>query len=347
MNGRNEIFDGIKALAIWLVVFNHCIQSLSGLDWWNDGVFRFIYSFFMPLFFVVSGFFFASSMKLTWKQFLLKKSLTLLLPCFVWGIIASIFRFQSWTTFAQDVFFPAHWPFWFFKGLFLVQLVAYASMRLAMAKGGGQLKQLIFAILISLTIYAMPYMGVPRVMMPMFWIGYIMKMYYESYKLYHRIIGIVALVVFAGLYYFWDERAMYYSASASVTLYHVLLGKHGYTMVNIFWMLYRIALGAAGSLVVISAMHELKSVNKYITTIGASTAGLYVLQMIVLQEGLRWIFERYVDLGCLPLAANYVLMFVISIVCTIALTWLYHQMKRSSTVDLLFFGCGEKTKIKI
>lgn len=181
----------------------------------------------------------------------------------------------------------------------------------------------------------------------MFWIGYIMKMYYESYKRYHRIIGIVALVVFAGLYYFWDERAMYYSASASVTLYHVLLGKHGYTMVNIFWMLYRIALGAAGSLVVISAMHELKSVNKYITTIGASTAGLYVLQMIVLQEGLRWIFERYVDLGCLPLAANYVLMFVISIVCTIALTWLYHQMKRSSTVDLLFFGCGEKTKIKI
>lgn len=50
---RNVVFDAIKALAIMLVVYAHSIQYLSGVDYWNNGVFQFIYSFHMPLFFVI------------------------------------------------------------------------------------------------------------------------------------------------------------------------------------------------------------------------------------------------------------------------------------------------------
>ena len=69
---RNFIFDATKALAIWLVLLGHCIQYLSGADYHTDALYQFIYSFHMPLFFMVSGFFFASSLKLNWWQFLQK-----------------------------------------------------------------------------------------------------------------------------------------------------------------------------------------------------------------------------------------------------------------------------------
>ena len=338
--------DAVKALAIWLVVFNHCIQNLSGMDWWNDGVFRFIYSFFMPLFFMVSGFFFETSTKLGWWEFLRKKALTLLLPCVVWGVVEAVAKFESLGQIAEDILLPTHWPFWFFKGLFLVQVFAYVVMRLTARMGGGLKLRVCSIIALSLLVYAMPYMAVPRVMLPIFWIGYLIKMYYEQFVKYHRVIGIIALALFVGLYSFWNENTMQYSPSASVTIYHVLLGKHGYTMMSLAWMACRIFLGSAGSVVVIAALHEVKGVNKYIGIIGASTAGIYVLQTYLLQKGLGCIFEKYIDLSEIPLLCIYTLMFILSIVTIGAITWLYQQLRKNAWIDLLLFGCGKLTKMK-
>ncbi len=119
-------------------------------------------------------------------------------------------------------------------------------------------------------------MGVARVMIPAFWTGYIIKMYYEVYLKFHRLIGVIALIIFVGLYPFWNGDVMHYSASASVTAYHVIFGKHGYTIMNLVMLGYRILLGVSGSVALISTMHELKSVNKYICIIGSSTAGIYI-----------------------------------------------------------------------
>ena len=343
-SNRNTIFDAVKALAIWLVVLGHCIQYLSGVDYWNDALFQFIYSFHMPLFFMVSGFFFASSMKLGWWEFLCKKALTLLLPCFIWGIVEAIMRFDSWSQIEADILLPTHWPFWFFKGLFLVQVFVYVIMRLAARIGGGANIRVCSLILLSLLVYAMPYMAVPRVMLPIFWIGYVMKMKYDEFVTYHRVIGISALVLFAGLYYFWNGETMHYSASASVTIYHVLLGKHGYTGMNLLMLGYRILLGAAGSVAIIAAMHELKSVHRYIGIIGASTAGIYILQTYIVQKGMGGLFEQYVDLSGWPMACNYLLIAVISIAMTVIITWLYQVMKKSPMIDMLLFGNGEMIK---
>ena len=59
---RNIIFDAIKAFAIGLVVYGHSIQYLSGCTWDNE-IFRIIYTFHMPLFFMISGYFFSSSLQ--------------------------------------------------------------------------------------------------------------------------------------------------------------------------------------------------------------------------------------------------------------------------------------------
>lgn len=59
--------DIIKGIAIILVVMGHCIQYGSGNDYYTsalffeENIFKFIYSFHMPLFMLISGYVFGFS----------------------------------------------------------------------------------------------------------------------------------------------------------------------------------------------------------------------------------------------------------------------------------------------
>ena len=78
--GRNKFVDVLKATAIFLVVMGHCIQYGSGNDYYvectffENSLFKFIYSFHMPLFMLISGYLFAFSLKKrTWISNIKKK----------------------------------------------------------------------------------------------------------------------------------------------------------------------------------------------------------------------------------------------------------------------------------
>ena len=55
MTHRLHYIDNLKGVLILLVVLGHCIQC-TDLDFDHNAVFRYIYSFHMPLFMCVSGF---------------------------------------------------------------------------------------------------------------------------------------------------------------------------------------------------------------------------------------------------------------------------------------------------
>lgn len=79
---RIEYIDALKGLAIFFVLWGHSLQYLKNeADFFHNPIFEFIYSFHMPLFFMISGFFFNSSLKLNFKEFIYKKTIQLLLPC--------------------------------------------------------------------------------------------------------------------------------------------------------------------------------------------------------------------------------------------------------------------------
>ena len=118
---RNSTMDAIKALAILLVVFGHSIQYISGTDFWNNRVFQIIYSVHMPLFFMLSGFFFVGQENKTIQEFLTRKCMTLLLPCMAWSTLSglgSLVMGGDIGSFVLKVVNPIGWPFWFLKGLF-------------------------------------------------------------------------------------------------------------------------------------------------------------------------------------------------------------------------------------
>lgn len=77
---RNIGFDMTKAFAIYLVLVGHCIQYLSSSDYRDDNLWIFIYSFHMPLFMLVAGYFSASSYKLDFKSLIVKKTKQLIIP---------------------------------------------------------------------------------------------------------------------------------------------------------------------------------------------------------------------------------------------------------------------------
>ena len=64
---RSVYIDSLKAFAIITVIVGHCIQYGSGLKYLNERlffsnpIFKFIYSFHMPLFMLLSGYLFADS----------------------------------------------------------------------------------------------------------------------------------------------------------------------------------------------------------------------------------------------------------------------------------------------
>lgn len=83
MKQRLVYFDNLKGFAILLVVLGHCIQTHDISNSYQF-LFRFIYSFHMPLFMMVSGYFGYKASGVFLKDFK-KKVSRLLVPYLVWG----------------------------------------------------------------------------------------------------------------------------------------------------------------------------------------------------------------------------------------------------------------------
>lgn len=93
---RDAYLDVVKGFAILSVVFGHCIQFGSGADFmqgeffYND-VFRFIYSWHMPLFMLVSGYLFSFSLKRNdWRELIASRFKQLVLPMLSWALLITI-----------------------------------------------------------------------------------------------------------------------------------------------------------------------------------------------------------------------------------------------------------------
>lgn len=129
---RIEYLDILKFFAIFLVLWGHCIQHLLSIGT-ADPVHRFIYSFHMPLFAMVSGYFCSRAISSPFSDMLLRKARQLLLPCFTWWILTYVLPklvlFFIWNR-SADYSLAAFWDvlyqiFWFLKCVFVCYILAY------------------------------------------------------------------------------------------------------------------------------------------------------------------------------------------------------------------------------
>jgi fucose 4-O-acetylase-like acetyltransferase len=135
---RKDSVDVAKGVAIVLVVYGHALRGLLSADLIsNDSIIiitdYIIYTFHMPLFFLISGFFFKSSSKDGNKtKFWRKRVKTIVYPYLLWSLIQGgiqiLLSNSSATNGSMDIGTLASiiWnpisPFWFLYALFFCQV---------------------------------------------------------------------------------------------------------------------------------------------------------------------------------------------------------------------------------
>lgn len=341
--------DAVKALAILFVVFGHCIQYISGTDFWENRIYQFIYSFHMPLFFMLSGFFFVGQQDKPAKDFIIRKTRTLLLPCLMWATLSAVgclVMTGDIRAFFLKIIQPAGWPFWFLKGLFVVQIAAWAS--LFIARKITQRHFVRWAAVLSLAVFLIPGTEVARVMLPLFWGGWLLRKHYEFLKAKAGLTALVSGIVFFALLLFWDRNGMRFYAGTTLSLYG-FFGDTPQPLNDWLLLVYRLAIGAAGSIAVISVMHlfPLSTFNRpIINRVGTSTEAVYILQACILEHFIGGFIAQKTD-WLLPLQhLQPTLLFGLVLpvtACLIVLlcTVIYqetHRFPRMAWLVRLFFG---------
>ena len=91
MSIHNQYIDYIKGITIILVIIPHCIQYGSGADYLNkcvfyeNPIFKFIYTFHMPVFMIISGYLFKFSInRHSFNDIVRSRVTTLLIPILLW-----------------------------------------------------------------------------------------------------------------------------------------------------------------------------------------------------------------------------------------------------------------------
>lgn len=97
---RDNSFDVLKGILILLVVFGHALYSQFVDDSWQHPLFDGIYTFHMPLFVFVSGYFFYSCTRRSLRD-MVAKIKRLMLPWLVWSLILVVAMFVI----QKDAFF--------------------------------------------------------------------------------------------------------------------------------------------------------------------------------------------------------------------------------------------------
>lgn len=273
MKTRNIAFDLLKLFAIFLVLWGHCIQhmKISNID---EPIFLLIYSFHMPLFMMISGYFSLSSLSMRFWPFLKKKFTQLLLPCVTWFVLAHmlpklalLLLHKEWEGISFNLLLR---NFWFLKSVFLCYVLAFLGYK-------GKWFGILLSIIVSQVI-------------PLFSISFL----YPSF-----LVGI--LLFKEGL--LESERRRRVIMLSSLVLWCALICKMKWINFNIPISVLltspdlliercpRVILGLSGALFFMSLFTELfKRKNNIkilaLSVFGKFTLGIYILQTYILELSL-------------------------------------------------------------
>lgn len=317
--------DVLKCFAIFLVVLGHSCdlvddKSISMAVDWNI-----IMPFHMPLFAILSGFFFKNSENAI--AFLTKKTRQLIIPLLFWNAIIWIvprLMHDSYERLAYGtpIYFQAilrnflygvtEWNYWFLKALFFCFILLYITMRFCS-------RRIHLSVILScLLIHFISFFGIIPNKMPLlqgfiflypfFCLGYLMKLYDECVKNNLRKMMYSFGIVFALLLLFWKgEASAFYAMNTSALENESTFGVVGIDVVVATF--YRFLIGACGGIFCMSLfrllfqnMPENRCVL-FLSAIGKSTLAIYILQAFFLNNVNTFLFDvnKYVAFICVLL----------------------------------------------
>lgn len=332
--GKRIVYlDLVKLFTIYLVILGHVIaRMVTGYAFDNKLCF-FVYSFHMPLFMMLSGYFVSSmSGEIPLINITTKKAKQLLLPAIT---CTAICLFYMWLVRENvNVRDEIIGNSWFLKTLFVYYTLFSLFKRLPF-------NDWILCITSCALLFVIPRCSTMQInlLFPYFWGGYMMK----KYKILEKIsfswkYTILFVVSFGTLYYL--QRYWNIPNYIEINIPSILGKSH--------LILFRYCVAFTGCLATISTISVIYKTYKnkaLITTcakFGQWTLGVYVLQNILVEniftDTLAWYVESewLLDLIIAPL---------LSLAFLIVCLYLIHLFSKNKTLDLLFFG-GQYNKSK-
>ena len=286
---------------------------------------------------MISGFFFSSSLRLSFKDFVYKKGMQLLLPCFVWGVIlvvVGIFKaggVLNWTDTIKTLFNPMKMPFWFLKELFASYLLAYIFMKLTKREWLAIILSILFTLMI-------PGWGFQKFLLPMFWAGVLLKKNYQSIVTDRANMTLVlSALIFAACLIFWEsDYTIYRSRFPMLFDYKTLsFGVAGFDVV-----LFRLLTGLSGAFFFFLLFHKIYRHNRFfslLTIIGTYTLGIYIVQAFVLETWLGSL--SMLDFTWLNIwVYDFVITPVISSAVIVVSIWIVKLTNKNRYISTILFG---------
>lgn len=274
---RNETLDCVKGVAIFLVIWGHCIQFLfpdAELSYFQNPIFKIIYAFHMPLFMAVGGFLFANSeRKYSDSDLLKRRTKRLLFPVITWSALTAIW--QSIAHFASTHHFSAYRPhnaLWFLTSTLFCVIVALVCRRIA----GGHPAVYISAVLLSLALPDSYELNFDKFMLPYFVAGILFYRYRSKIpQAAYKATWAISIATFVVLLTHWKTE--YYIYTSGMSLY-VFEPWHKLLIVGV-----RFLAGFAGIGSIVPAIHSLRNraTLEPLAYLGKFTMGIYVLSMAV------------------------------------------------------------------
>lgn len=271
--GRIAYLDNLKAFTIFCVVLGHAIQCYDTTGRMG-GVYGAIYSFHMPLFMVISGYFLSKLLDMRIDRVVMRKARQLLMPVLSFSIVAlcvslltrfDILRGQS---FGQYVFGG---DMWFLKYLFASIVMACVSKLIFRNTVTAALVPAIILISVSRV-------GIFRIY-PFLWLGFCLNHYDYLVKRYVKALLPISFLLFAISLLFWNVEYDY-------PHYRWITVKDGvaFDWQDMAIVAYRFWIGATGSLFFITLFRLLGGSTRMMRAVGTRTLGIYCLQIYLLEH---------------------------------------------------------------
>lgn len=285
---RLNHLDLLKFFAIASVILGHAVEQTTGNDFWTNPIWSVIYAYHMPLFMMLCGYFFGSSLKRSFGSMIRRKAIQLLIPSatltvLVYGLIA-VTGFNPFPEMFGADFTSIMNVLWFLKCVFLCYAIAYLSVRLS-----GNVAVAAIATSILFTILPGGDIVNLNFLLPMFWLGYAFNLRREWCERNHTLLLTVSAIAFFVMLCFWSGLLTIYAVPIAIIDWHNL----SVDTANLGVALYRLAIGAAGSVMFFMLAAPVDRLvcrlrgYPALLAIGRATLGIYVVQTIVVECGIH------------------------------------------------------------
>lgn len=277
-NNRFFWVDCLKVFAISLVVLGHSVQTLD-VDYQQNILFRYIYSFHMPLFMFISGYLsYRGKEGITFRT-VKKRFFQLLVPFVSFPILLCLLKGKADSIFSVliSTFYTTDTGLWFLHALFFIVLITYGTQALACRL---KIKEEIVSFVVVYGLNFLQYMTAYSALgtyfiaihLIHFTLGYYLKKH-ESLVYKH------SLSIFWICFLFYAFNGQFYSHSGHPTFYQY------FNCGNIFAYFYNIILAFAGCMwTYLLFKRNIPSVgNKLLTYIAANTLGIYAIHQNLFQ----------------------------------------------------------------